>query len=59
MSLPANLLDATQANLDELVTSGTVEGPHIDFKPAKGVAYGLKPKAPRIAFDALRRGQKL
>src|SRR5664280_2307195 len=32
MSLPANLLDATQAHLDELVTSATVEGPHIDFK---------------------------
>lgn len=32
MSLPANLLDATQAHLDELVTSATVEGPHLDFK---------------------------
>lgn len=32
MSLPARLLDTTQADLDRLVASATSEGPHLDFK---------------------------
>lgn len=32
MSLPPNLLNTTQADLDRLVADKTAEGPHLDFK---------------------------
>lgn len=32
MALPANLLEVTQADLDQLVASAVREGPHLDFK---------------------------
>lgn len=51
MSLPPKLLDATQADLDRLVTEKTAEGPHLDFKRELPATWDDKSKH-RFLADA-------
>jgi len=44
MPLPPRLTDVTQANLDQLISENTREGPHLDFKRDMPVAWNNEAK---------------